>query len=534
MIKKFSLFVKIPIVVLLFAQTARADNTLEIAATDDLLSKKRHPGAADIRRGIRQKRRESDKITSHYKICKDVNLSSLKKSCYQPSAIKITDLDDIKNITSAIQSQNFREKIQKRVVGKIESKIFKIKMVRACIGKDQNWFVSKKLEWNNIKNLCEKKSEEIRSTIKKNWSPMRINLALGKPALREDRILSDKATWFDPTPTHSITSEFSKLPKLTQKEKKQAEKIYVKNLSKVPLKQLGNPEFKQRLMNGTLYSRTKDFTSKDEKKLRMAQINLRKKSQQNYLETMSALPILGYLENGNPNDNEIKKALAKIESALHSLLKKANSASADMRLLLSFDPLVKELLNEEKNYCLAAEKARIDAKKSDRRDNYISLGLGALSAAVCLIKGPLGATICLSSGISLGLLGYRETASAKKNSLGRVMTGKEFETMAELKEKEKEELLTKLFLPLSAWGTTAVPMRAASNTFKKVIKNIKPSILKEQKKRLLSSYNSLLKNRSTQEQDIIMQTIIGMEGKGMQKQTILQKIRTAIGRCSVK
>ncbi|MCZ0932397.1 MAG: hypothetical protein OXJ52_04500 [Oligoflexia bacterium] len=45
--------------------------------------------------------------------------------------------------------------------------------------------------------------------------------------------------------------------------------------------------------------------------------------------------------------------------------------------------------------------------------------------------------------------------------------------MAGLDEKEREEFLAKLFLPLGAWGTTAVPARTASTTVTKVVKKLK-------------------------------------------------------------
>ena len=44
--------------------------------------------------------------------------------------------------------------------------------------------------------------------------------------------------------------------------------------------------------------------------------------------------------------------------------------------------------------------------------------------------------------------------------MGRALTGKEFETMAELNKKERDEFLEKVLLPTAFWGTTAGTARA--------------------------------------------------------------------------
>ena len=483
--------------------------------------------------------RTSEKITSRYKSCKGIDLSTSQQPCLDPWAGKIANLPEIREMTSALQTQNFKAKMQKRIIGKIESKIFQIKTLKACTVGDQNWFTSKKIEWKNAKEVCRQKNRELRDLIEKNWSPMRINLALSAPALREEaRILSDRATWFDATPSHSI-SEFNDLPELNKAEKQRAEKIYIESLSRVSLDELETAEFKKILSQSRF--RLPSLTHRDRLKLRSTQRKLQENSRQRYFEIMGDLPILGYLKSGNPNRLELKKALTNIESNLQDFLKKINSPSVDMGLLLSFNPLVEELLTTNKNYCSVAERARHNVEKSNRRDNYLMLGAGFLAAATCFITGPIGATVCLSSGLAIGGWGYHEAAISRKESFGRVLTGKEFETMAGLNEREREVFLAKVFLPLAAWGTTAVPTRAASGALKNAVKNIKSKnkpiyqdILIAQKDRLLSSYSRLLKNKTDQEQDVIMQAILGMESKGMNKQTISEKIRTAVTRCSVK
>ena len=515
--------------------------------------------------------RPKSRIQPVYAGCKDVDLSSLTeqentvsktktegKFCFSCSAKSFFGFETINETSSAVQSKAFKKKLQKRVIGQMESKIFQTKMLKACITGDRNWFSAKKVDESLMKEVCKKEEQNIKSAVNKNWSKMRINLALSSPTLREDRILPDRATWFDSSPSHTV-SEFNKMSPLNEKEKKQAERIYINTLSKTPLEKFSPSEFRKRLKEGSaLYahlSPEKFLTSRDKQSLRMSERKLRKKAKESYLETMSRLPILGYLKSRSPDNQELGAGFVKMGEELGELLEKVKDSEVDMGLLLSFKPLVEELVKEDKSYCLAAESARVKAEEDESLKNFALLGVGILAGIPCFITGPAGATACLAGGMALGVVGYKEAELAKRESLGRVLTGAQFETMAGLEARAREEFLTKLFLPLGAWGTTAIPARAASATVTQAVKRLKdktkplassssliaknPSgkfsqVLKKQRGRLLSAYDKILKSKSTEEQDIIMSAIIGMELKGINKSSINQKVQAAIGRCKIK
>ena len=499
----------------------------------------------------RRKRRRQNKakktIRLQYESCKDVDISSLaseKKSgspkdttaefCFTCSVKGIFGFGEVKETARAIQTKAFMEKLTKRVIGQIESKIFQTKMLRACVTQNRNWFSQKKIDWPLMKELCQKRNKELKSSIKSRWEDMRVELSLTSPALREDRIIPDRTTWLDSTPSHSI-SGFSSLPRLTDGEKEKADRIYVNTLAKVPLENLSVSDFKKRM-----YGRQQlNLTNRDQSRLRQAEWALHKKSKDNYFKIMSELPVLAYLKTGSPKKKELAEAFAEIEENLKDFLKKANAPEVDKGLLLSFRPLVEELLQESREYCLVAEQARIRAEKDEGLNNWLLIGVSILAAMPCFVAGPLGASACLAGGMALGAVGYNLARDSKDDSLGRALTGKQFETMAELNEKEKELFLAKLLLPLGAWGTTAAPARAASHAITKVIgksgsKTKLNSFLSKEKPRLLSVYSSLLRSKPLEEQNIIMEAIVGMEMKGMKKQTITEKVRKAIGQCSVK
>ena len=167
------------------------------------------------------------------------------------------------------------------MIGQIESKIFQIKILKACITKNRNWFNEKKVDWPIMKEVCKKKNKKLKNAIHKNWSKMRINLALSSPTLKEDRILPDRATWFDSTPSHRV-SGFNKMNPLSKKEKKQAEEIYIKTLSEIPLEKFSSLEFRKRLKESSaLYATLSPgefLTSRDKQNLRSSERKLRKKA----------------------------------------------------------------------------------------------------------------------------------------------------------------------------------------------------------------------------------------------------------------
>ena len=165
----------------------------------------------------------------------------------------------------------------------------------------------------------------------------------------------------------------------------------------------------------------------------------------------------------------MEQAFSEMEGKLKDFLEEAKDPEADMGLLLSFTPLVEEILKEDQGYCLVAEEARIQAKKDESFNNWLMMGVGALAAIPCFISGPIGASVCLAGGMGIGIWGYEESRVAREESLGRALTGSQFETISGLSDRERELFLAKLFLPLGAWGTTAVPARAASKMISKTV-----------------------------------------------------------------
>ncbi|MCZ0931636.1 MAG: hypothetical protein OXJ52_00565 [Oligoflexia bacterium] len=291
------------------------------------------------------KTKPAGKIQAEYESCKGVDLSSLSEEkktfstqktegefCFTCSVKRAFGFGEIKEATAVVQSEDFKRKLKKRVIGQIESKLYQSQVLRACVRGDRNWFSKQKADWPLMKEVCKEKNKELQVAVRKNWSKMRVQLALSAPALREDRILSDTATWFDSTPSHFM-SEFQDLPQLSKKEKKQAERLYIETLSKTALDGFSRSEFKRRLKEGKALSLPlsgeKHLTSNDKFRLNSSVKELQKKARADYFEMMSHLPVLGYLQTGNPKRKDLDSASRIGEKALPLLKKMLKNQNLD-------------------------------------------------------------------------------------------------------------------------------------------------------------------------------------------------------------
>lgn len=322
------------------------------------------------------------------------------------------------------------------------------------------------VSWSDIQRGCEGTIQNLKSEVKKSWSEMRIHLALTSSSLREDRILPERATWMDSTPTHLI-SIFSDLPKLTDKERSKAGRLYIEALAETPLDLLDSSDFKQRLEgSGHLHpplSGDKYLTPEDQSRLKKTVEDLRTQSRDRYFEIIGQELLLGYLESGTPGNRELVQAYSKMERNLTNFLEKEIKAPKEnMGLLLSYESLVEELLDEDKGegvnskYCLVAETARIRMEKNAEMKEDIKIKLGFASMVPCFFSGGTAFTFCLASASLLSAWDVRDAHVAAKHSLNRALTGRQFEEISKLKATQKELRLAKIFLPITVLESAGV------------------------------------------------------------------------------
>lgn len=223
------------------------------------------------------------------------------------------------------------------------------------------------------------------------------------------------------------------------------------------------------------------------------------------------------------------------------------------------------MLAENSGYCSIAESAKREADKLDVKETLSLLRDSVLAAAPC-IASVFWTTMCVAGGLYVGFKGLNIVSQEKEEAFDRFLTGKEFETLGSLSDKERELYLEKLFFPLGVWGDTAAMAKALGKSFKGVgrmtrarmrdaAKRIRQDIgtlardakkgvdytieeirrlIKMEKSRLLSDYDFLRLSRTPDEQRLIEETIVKLELDGMDQQTISSKVRSAVDQCTVK
>ena len=295
--------------------------------------------------------------------------------------------------------QSFKDKLRKKVMGQVKLKMAQNEVLQICMDKNRNkgkgkeWLSKRasRLDWSDIKEGCDKTKDELFSSIRKGWYEMRVNLALA--SMNPAQIVTGFLKLSSPL-SHEV-SDFGSMPKLTKGEKRALKKRWVGYLSKAPLERISPKQLSQFFDGKAIrIANAKDFremvkTTKD----------LQKEGRDRYHQVVSEMPLLAYMKTGDPeNEKDMKQAFSKYKGQLDDLLDKLEDKNVDMSLLLSFKPLVKDLLKENKAYCLVAEGARLKAERDESLKKWGLLAMGVGAGVSCFMSS--GAT-CLGFGILL-------------------------------------------------------------------------------------------------------------------------------------
>ena len=257
-----------------------------------------------------------------------------------------------------------------------------------------------------------------------------------------------------------------------------AQNIYKNTLLEISLEKLSSDEFKKRLEQGKPLQSSKGviLTNKDQGNLREALLDLRQESKENYSRAVSEMPLLAFLNKGNPGDTELETAFSKLENRFKKVLEEIKDPKTNTALLLAHESLVEELLGEDKSFCLVAELARQKVEKSEARKDNALLAGGLLSAVPCFVTGTLLSPACLASGAAFGALSVRVAGRKANQSMDRFLTGKDYETLASLEEQDKAMWMETALFPLAFLGTTARPVKLLLRTAQKALTAFKREV----------------------------------------------------------
>ena len=282
---------------------------------------------------------------------------------------------------------------------------------------------------------------------------MRVFLSLSAPAIRENRLLPHITTWLDPSPSHTI-SDFSSMSPLNKEELKEAKDIYLRWIRQAVFKnKLDMDELEERISKHSLRSPT--FSIEEESRIRSAIAELRMISREAYLSILQSSLFLGYLKDESElrDDRRFYTAFLSMREKLDELLKEVNDADVKVTYLVSFRPLVEEVLSESSEYCEEAEEASVRADKSESFKQKVFLGTAVLLAVPCGMTGFVGVGVCMLGEVGLGLVGYNWASFGMDDDLKKSFI--ESVSLSEVELSSRELKFERFLLPLGLWFTSA-------------------------------------------------------------------------------
>ena len=397
---------------------------------------------------------------------------------WKDMARDLVGLKTIEKPTALPHAKEFKERLRKRAIGQVMAKIYQSESTRACLISDEDWFAKKGAQMD--KDLCKARTKELKQAVKDSYPEMRINMAL------RDAKLGGSASYgvqpfkmMDDTPSHTALPDTVDIPPLTEEEKQIARDRHIEALSTLKLDKLSPEDLAKQLREKKKLGSTKhhvtginrkDLTNKDIDKIQDEQRHLRDKSEANYLTMIAKMPFLAYLKDGEGKTRDIDQAFSTLSKYLTDFLKKLEDPEVDMAVLLSFNSLAEDLLQEDSKYCLAAEGATIDAKEDESFDDYALMGLGLASMVPCFIAGPVTLSACVAGGTAVGVAGYAEAKAAQRSALDSVLSGANLEKLSEWRANGQNAKIEAMLLPLAVIGApVATGLRVAKEGIKAVV-----------------------------------------------------------------
>ena len=292
--------------------------------------------------------------------------------------------------------------------------------------------------------------KELAKTLKPLWRNMRFHLALANIDKLDDSLMPVWDFFLKHEPSH-----LESIPSPGQEEAKRIRKIWKKEV-------LNQLDFSQELPSNKRRAKRLKRKILGSPQAR----SLKEDSRKRYFQILTSIPLLGYLPSENPSSGEVHSELKKIRQRLEEI----KDSELD---IFSLAPLVEEILQEKSEYCPAAEALAAEQSQDRMLGTGILVGVSIASAIPCFFTGPIGLSICLMGGVSLGSYGIWQSLDELNMSRRLTLLGSEYVSLSELNENENAVLVEKALFPLAFWGTTAVPMRAAGELFSPFSRGLK-------------------------------------------------------------
>lgn len=406
--------------------------------------------------------------TPHFAACKDRLLLSTEE--YERLRNQHGDLshceelqwvapagESLSGMQQIAQHTTFLAELEKEVRANLALNSFAARRLQACAARDEEWFRSVKLDpKEQLEGFCRKALMDLRGRIAEAFPEMRLHLALKEPKFRDDRELPDMPVAFKITTNikHEFPG-FAKLQGLSEDETKEALRRWDEDTAaiqnEIRARISAQREKDPRKLDPSAERLREEFTnSQISKGIRSWRNQKHVYYREQYLQAIQELPVLAFLTSGEPSDQELAQAFARVHQNAEAGLKKK---AEDLTEYLAYAPAIERVLERNSQFCGVAQAAT-DKFRSDRlkRDLAIGGGLLALNVGCALLSGPVAAACFLALGAPVNGAFLAEAAFAYRDSLRDTTSSVEGElrlkNIADLDEKARSLYLAAAMAPV--------------------------------------------------------------------------------------
>lgn len=394
----------------------------------------------------------STSLASSFLACQDHQNPILQSdyACLKPKSPR-TALQDLKNVTTEMQIAELKKFMHSHSQLVFDAKRLEIQIKRACALKDYKFVQNKntQLKLSDIEAQCEAMTKETQKAIATHFSPMKVQLALANPELRERRLIADRKLWFSNEPEH-LHRGLGTLPKLTAAEYRQAERIYLSNIDDISLRH-GIQNASKALTSPKLVVE-QTFAGKQSMILNELEA-AREIHKRNYQSYLTHVPELSYAASSQISPQDLAKIYETMEKTMDEGQKTLNQKTEYDRwaLHVRMTPMMENILSHRPDLCQAAELLKRDAENEEWKDMAANAAFWALSSLPCLSTGFIGIGSCVILSLEASRTKITESLDKSKMILSKTFLGPSYVNYAELSSAEKQVLLNQMLLPLAFW-----------------------------------------------------------------------------------
>lgn len=332
-------------------------------------------------------------------------------------------LEKLSPLNEELKKTTLIANLKKQMRTLLEQQQVQTRKLLVCLGEGAGGKSISTADQKAMAPYCDITKNQLRKKIQASYSPMKIALSLTSPDSFKGIVLAE-----DPLqnkislkPQHPFSDGSSIDPLSTQEQKAagiiwdasfyQAQEKYEEEQKK------NMPVLPKTARNVPQRNLEAEFRAKESVQFLR---NFQEQEKQTYSLNLQKAPIMLYLKNDHPTDDELRAAAEKMQAHQAQALKdmgaldKADPDSQQSLEMMSYQGLVEQFLTVHPDYCSAADSltTKLHIKNGLHIAGHLALAIGAGVPCV-MFAGPVGLGCVAAANTAIG--GY-ETYSAMQDS----------------------------------------------------------------------------------------------------------------------